>query len=164
MNFASARKESNIMFHFFFKKWSLFFLLFAFLMAAVFPSTAFARSLNPLPPNALEAQGSVDLNYNMSAYCDKIQNLKLGNFPIHLYMGPCLINKIKSGSWATGLIETVVDKALCEDNLICGLTVKLLAFFIHGEIDHIADESDQCGGKGVYIYALDPDFHTYSVC
>lgn len=131
------------------------------LSVIMWPSSA---SAHPSSTRVLTITDPMPVPSSMAAsYCDSIYNLG-GTFPVHLYIGGCFINKVKSGNWAVGVTGTVISDILCKRNTACNVSIDLLAFFLHDEISHIADESDQCQGQGVYLHAWGPFFHTYLVC
>ncbi len=100
---------------------------------------------------------------NLDYYCGRVHDLG-GKWPMHLYVGDCLISNIKNYRWTVTTVEGVLDRTLCEEIVLACLTVHALAFFIQGEIGHLADETSQCGNQGVYIHVYGGFFRSHSVC
>ena len=110
------------------------------------------------------ANSSIDqLPTNMSYDCDRVEYLG-GKWPVHLYIGGCLVNEINQYSWAIDSIKSVLNSTVCVVNQTCVIAVDLTAYFLHNEVHHMVAESNKCGGHGIYVHVFGAFFRTHPVC
>lgn len=110
------------------------------------------------------ANSSIDqLPVNTSYYCNRVQYLG-EKWPVHLYVGGCLVSEINQYSWSIDTIKSVLDTTVCATSEICTISVNTVAYFLHNEIHHITTESNQCGGRGIYVHVFGGFFRTHPVC
>ena len=110
------------------------------------------------------ANSSIDqLPANMSYSCDRVEYLG-GKWPVHLYIGGCLVNEINQYSWAIDSIKNVLTSTVCAANQTCVIAVDVTAYFLHNEIHHIVAESNKCSGHGIYVHVFGAFFRTHPVC
>ncbi len=100
---------------------------------------------------------------NLSYACDRVEYLG-GKWPVHLYVGGCLVNEINQYSWAIDSIKNVLNSTVCTVNQVCVIAVDVTAYFLHNEIHHMVAESNKCGGNGIYVHVFGAFFRTHPVC
>lgn len=98
-----------------------------------------------------------------SPYCNKFHYIG-GEEPWHLIIGHCLIQSMKERRWSISNIASILQITVCREIPGCFIALKVLAAFIHSEVDHIYNEDLQCGGQGVYIDVYLAHFRTRPVC
>jgi hypothetical protein len=110
------------------------------------------------------ANSSIDqLPADLSYECNRVEYLG-GKWPVHLYVGGCLVNEINQYSWAIDSIKNVLNSTVCAANQVCVIAVDVTAYFLHNEIHHIVAESNKCGGNGIYVHVFGAFFRTHPVC
>ena len=145
--------------------WSMHIRLF--LIAIVIACAALVTIATPVTHASNAASSSYSINtseystYSYGSTCSEFKYLG-GLLPARFHLGGCVINNIKQFQLGVGPVAGILN--LFVSSIPAKIAIYVLAFFIATEIGHISDESNSCGGGGVYIDYYGVFFRTRPVC